>query len=127
MESLPLILITFVVLFLGIGLHEYAHCKVAELMGDPTPREMGRVTLNLFKHFDPAGTVMIIVTSIIGFGIGWGKPAPANPNRICPATRETGSIAEVVRFDLGVARQGKPHTKPLRHRAAEIPQSRTQE
>ena len=71
-----------IVIFLGIGFHEYAHCKVAELMGDPTPREMGRVTLNLFKHFDPAGTVMIILTSIVGFGIGWGKPAPVNANRM---------------------------------------------
>jgi len=71
-----------VVIFLGIGLHEYAHCKVAELMGDPTPREMGRVTLNLFKHFDPAGTVMIIISCIIGFGIGWGKPSPFNASRM---------------------------------------------
>jgi len=71
-----------IVIFLGIGLHEYAHCKVAELMGDPTPREMGRVTLNLFKHFDPMGTVMIVITAIAGIGIGWGKPAPVNPSRM---------------------------------------------
>lgn len=71
-----------VVIFLAIGLHEYAHCKVAELMGDPTPREMGRVTLNLFKHFDPVGAMMIVITTITGYGIGWGKPAPVNPNRM---------------------------------------------
>jgi Zn-dependent protease len=69
-------------LFLGIGLHEYSHCKTAELMGDPTPRERGRVTLNLFKHFDVMGTVMILVASFIGLGIGWGNPAPMNPGRM---------------------------------------------
>lgn len=82
MGSLPETLAFIFIVFLSIGLHEYAHCKVAELMGDPTPREMGRVTLNLFKHFDLTGSIMIIVTSIAGFGIGWGKPAPANPNKM---------------------------------------------
>ena len=71
-----------VVIFLAIGLHEYAHCKVAELMGDPTPREQGRVTLNLFKHFDPLGAMMIVVTTISGIGIGWGRPAPVDPSRM---------------------------------------------
>jgi Zn-dependent protease len=68
-----------IVLFFGIGLHEYAHCKVAEMAGDPTPRANGRVTLNLFKHFDPMGTFMMIASAFLGFGIGWGKPAPMNP------------------------------------------------
>lgn len=70
------------VIFLAIGLHEYAHCKVADMAGDPTPSIYGRLTLNLFKHFDPLGTVMIIITSITGFGIGWGKPAPMDPRKM---------------------------------------------
>ena len=73
---------TVIVLFFGIGLHEYAHCKVADLAGDPTPGIYGRVTLNLFKHFDPLGAVMILITSITGFGIGWGNPAPMDPNKM---------------------------------------------
>lgn len=68
-----------VVIFLAIGLHEYAHAKTADMAGDPTPRMMGRVTLNLTKHFDPIGTIMIILTSLTGFGIGWGKPVMVNP------------------------------------------------
>ena len=73
---------TLVVLFFGIGLHEYAHCKVADLSGDPTPRYYGRVTLNLFKHFDPMGALMILITTISGFGIGWGNPAPMDPSKM---------------------------------------------
>jgi Zn-dependent protease len=70
------------VLFLAVGLHEYAHCKVADLAGDPTPGIYGRVTLNLTKHFEPVGTIMMILTSISGFGIGWGRPAPCNPSKM---------------------------------------------
>ncbi len=71
-----------IVIFFAIGLHEFAHCKFADMAGDPTPGIHGRVTLNLFKHFDPLGAMMILITSYTGFGIGWGKPAPMNPARM---------------------------------------------
>jgi Zn-dependent protease len=70
------------VLFLGIGIHEYAHCKFADLAGDPTPRYYGRVTLNLFKHFEPMGTLMMVLSSITGYGLGWGRAAPMDPNKM---------------------------------------------
>jgi Zn-dependent protease len=76
------ILAQVIVLFFAIGLHEYAHCKFADLAGDPTPRYYGRVTLNLFKHFDVAGALMILFTLYAGFGIGWGKPSPADPRKM---------------------------------------------
>jgi Zn-dependent protease len=79
MESM---LATGLVIFLAIGLHEYAHCKMADLAGDPTPSYYGRVTLNLTKHFELMGTIMIIVTTLTGFGIGWGKPAPMDPRKM---------------------------------------------
>lgn len=71
-----------IVIFLAVGIHEYAHCKFADMAGDPTPGIHGRVTLNLFKHFDPLGTFMMFVTMISGYGIGWGKPAPMDPKRM---------------------------------------------
>lgn len=71
-----------VILILAIGLHEYAHCKFADLAGDPTPGIYGRVTLNLFKHLDAVGSAMILFTMLTGFGIGWGKPAPMNPAKM---------------------------------------------
>jgi len=71
-----------IVLFFGIGLHEYAHCKFSDLAGDPTPRYYGRVTLNLFKHFEPLGTLMMVLTSLSGYGLGWGRAAPADPSKM---------------------------------------------
>ena len=76
------ILAIAIVIFFAIGLHEYAHCKFADMAGDPTPRFYGRVTLNLTKHFEPLGTFMMIVSSLSGYGIGWGRPAPANPSKM---------------------------------------------
>lgn len=71
-----------IVIFFAIGLHEFAHAKVADMAGDPTPRAYGRVTLNLFNHFEVMGTIMMILSSMLGFGIGWGKPVPMNPQKM---------------------------------------------
>jgi Zn-dependent protease len=78
----PILLAQILVLFLAIGLHEYAHCKTADMAGDPTPRFYGRVTLNLTKHFEPMGTLMMIISSLSGFGIGWGRASPINPAKM---------------------------------------------
>ena len=79
---MPVLLAQVLVLFLAIGLHEYAHCKTADMAGDPTPRFYGRVTLNLTKHFEPMGTMMMIISSLSGFGIGWGRASPINPAKM---------------------------------------------
>lgn len=71
-----------IVIFFAIGIHEYAHCALADAAGDPTPRYYGRVTLNLFKHFEPLGTIMIILSTISGYGLGWGKPAPMDARKM---------------------------------------------
>jgi Zn-dependent protease len=76
-----LIAIALVIVF-AIGLHEFSHAKFADLAGDPTPRYYGRVTLNLFNHFDPLGTIMIFMTLLSGYGIGWGKPVPMDPSKM---------------------------------------------
>jgi Zn-dependent protease len=68
------ILITIIVLVLSITLHEFGHAYSADKLGDDTPRRQGRVTLWPDKHFDPIGFIMMCVTAIFGFGIGWGKP-----------------------------------------------------
>lgn len=82
MPSFDRILAVALVVFLGIGLHEFAHAKAADNAGDPTPRMYGRVTLNLTKHFDLFGTIMMVMTAITGFGIGWGKPVPMDPSKM---------------------------------------------
>jgi Zn-dependent protease len=56
--------------------HEYAHALVATWLGDDTPRQEGRLTLNPMAHVDWLGTVLLpAVTSLMGGGfLGWGKP-----------------------------------------------------
>jgi Zn-dependent protease len=71
-----------VIILLSLAVHEYAHAKLADVAGDPTPRVYGRVTLNPIAHLDPAGTIMILLSAMSGFGIGWGKPVPVNPSRM---------------------------------------------
>ncbi|MTI94832.1 MAG: site-2 protease family protein [Firmicutes bacterium] len=61
-------------LLLTITFHEYAHGKVADMLGDPTPRANGRLTLNPITHIDPLGLIMLILVRF-----GWAKPVPVNP------------------------------------------------
>ncbi len=74
------LLIAFIVLY-SIILHELAHAKVAEIMGDPTARMYGRMTLNPLSHLDPIGTLLPILLIMSGAPIvfGWAKPVPINP------------------------------------------------
>lgn len=74
--------LSILVILISIALHEYAHAKTADAAGDPTPRMMGRVTLNPLVHLDPLGTIFIVVTVLSGFGIGWGKPVMVQPNKM---------------------------------------------
>ena len=73
------IIITLIVLVLSITLHEFGHAISADKLGDPTPRREGRITLWPDKHFDPLGFGLMVLSTIIGFGIGWGKPVMVQP------------------------------------------------
>ena len=77
--SLQQIVLFILALVISISLHEFAHAWSAYELGDPTARNLGRLTLNPIKHFDPLGALMIVFMSIAGWGIGWGKPVPVNP------------------------------------------------
>lgn len=66
-------------LIVCITIHEFAHAYSAYRAGDDTPRVHGRLSLNPIDHLDPIGTIMMIMSSISGFGIGWGKPVQVNP------------------------------------------------
>lgn len=72
-EVMFYIIIFLFALTLTFSFHEFMHAKIADWLGDPTPRNMGRVTLNPLAHVDPIGTVMILL-----MGFGWGKPVPFN-------------------------------------------------
>lgn len=65
----------------AITLHEAAHGWVANRLGDPTARNLGRITANPLKHIDPLGTIVVPLALLFmsGFIIGWAKPVPVNP------------------------------------------------
>lgn len=56
-------------ILIGFTFHEFAHAKVADKLGDSTPRNQGRVTTNPLAHMDPVGFI-----SLLFLGFGWGKP-----------------------------------------------------
>lgn len=66
-------------LVISISIHEFAHAWSAYELGDPTARNLGRLTLNPIRHFDPIGALMIVFMAFSGYGLGWGKPVPVNP------------------------------------------------
>ena len=61
-------------LLMALSFHETAHGFMAYLLGDPTAKQQGRLTLNPLKHLDPMGTVVFVVTRMIG----WAKPVPVD-------------------------------------------------
>lgn len=76
MEDYLLILSLLAVpILLAVTVHELAHGWVADKLGDPTARLAGRLTLNPFKHLDPIGTLVFVITRMVG----WAKPVPVNP------------------------------------------------
>lgn len=80
MIDLGTLLLTLPVLLLSLTLHELAHGITADRLGDPTPREHGRLTLNPIAHLDPLGTLILVVTLLYSnFAFGWAKPVLVNP------------------------------------------------
>ena len=68
---------------LAITVHEFSHGYVAYRLGDPTARDMGRLTFNPIAHIDLFGLIALV---IIGFG--WAKPVPVNPNNLADPRRD---------------------------------------
>ena len=87
-------IILFILLICSISIHEWAHAWVADKLGDPLPRQEGRVTLDPRSHVDPLGTILIPLIMIFassGFSlIGWGKPVQVSLPH--PKTRRRDDI-----------------------------------
>ena len=72
-DSLASIIIMLPAFLIGLTFHEFAHALTATLLGDDTPRIMGRLTLNPIVHIDPLGFLFLIL-----FRFGWAKPVTFN-------------------------------------------------
>ena len=81
-------LLTLPGLILALTFHEYAHAKMSDRLGDPTPAAQGRLTLNPFAHLDPLGTFFLIFA-----GFGWGKPVQIDERYYRNPTRDTMLVA----------------------------------
>jgi Zn-dependent protease len=81
MELIITLLIFIPILIISVVVHEVSHGKVAEMLGDPTAKNMGRLTLNPIKHIDPFGSILLpaIMYAVAGFAIGYAKPVPIDP------------------------------------------------
>jgi Zn-dependent protease len=84
------IIARIIVLLIAFTVHELAHALTADYLGDPTPRRMGRITLNPLKHLDPFGTIMLIIA-----GFGWAKPVMVNPMNMRGNPRTSMAIVAI--------------------------------
>ncbi len=83
---MEIVIFTIIVLLFSTIIHEITHGSVANLLGDPTAKNAGRLTLNPLKHLDPFGSVILpiitfLFSHLFGSGLifGYAKPVPINP------------------------------------------------
>jgi Zn-dependent protease len=72
-----------VILIISISLHEVGHAGAAYILGDPTAKQQGRLSLNPLVHLDIVGSIifpLLLWVTNAGFLLGWAKPVPVNPN-----------------------------------------------
>jgi Zn-dependent protease len=80
-ETIRQIAVWALPILIAIVFHEVAHGWVANRLGDPTAKQMGRLTLNPLAHIDPIGTValpLLLIVSNAPFLFGYAKPVPVN-------------------------------------------------
>ena len=91
------LLLSLPVIFLALCVHETAHGYVASKLGDPTAKNLGRLSLNPLKHLDPIGFLCMLA-----FGFGWAKPVPINtryfkkPRRDMAISAVAGPLSNVL-------------------------------
>ena len=70
-------------ILIALSFHEWAHAYAAYKLGDPTARNMGRMTINPFAHIDPLGFLTLLL-----FRFGWAKPVPISTRYFKNARRD---------------------------------------
>ena len=91
------LLFFFIIIIPSAIIHEYAHGWMADRLGDPTARDMGRLTLNPLAHIDPWGTILMpIVLGVLSQGsfiFAYAKPVSYNPNNMNDPKRDPAMVA----------------------------------
>lgn len=108
-NDILIMVLSIVPLLFAIILHEVAHGWVAEKLGDPTARSMGRITLNPISHIDPMGTIIlpgILLLTHSPLLFGWAKPVPVNFENLRGGRKDMALVAlsgPLTNFCLAVA------------------------
>ncbi len=71
-----------IALLVALTFHEASHALVAYILGDSTPKQMGRLSLNPFAHLELFGMLMILT-----IGLGWGKPVRIQAENLKPGPK----------------------------------------
>ena len=106
------LLFSLIVVVFALSVHEAAHGYVAYKMGDPTAKNLGRLTINPGKHIDPIGFIAMLL-----FGFGWARPVPINtrnfknPKWGMALSGIAGPVANFIMGTIGAALYG--FTYPL--------------
>ena len=87
-KSFEQMLLSLPAILIALSFHEFAHGKAADLLGDPTPGDQGRLTLNPLPHIDWLGFFMLLFASF-----GWAKPVLVSPWKFTrKVTMKTGMM-----------------------------------
>ncbi|HEX9669347.1 MAG TPA: site-2 protease family protein [Thermoanaerobaculia bacterium] len=88
--------VQLLLLLLAVSAHEAAHAWAADLCGDPTPRTLGRLTLNPLRHLDPFGSVVLpVMLLLVGAPVfGWGRRPPILEKNLRRPRRD-GSLVDL--------------------------------
>ncbi|MGD0724184.1 MAG: site-2 protease family protein [Spirochaetia bacterium] len=95
--SLLELLQSILIIVVSLTIHEFAHALVAISLGDTTPLEDGRLTLNPLKHIDLVGFIMLVVA-----GFGWAKPVRIDAARLKKPRRDEILISIAGPFSNGL-------------------------
>lgn len=95
MDIASAVLLVVIIIFSAI-IHEVMHGVAADMLGDPTARYAGRLTLNPIPHIDPFGSIILpLIFTFSGSPIffGWAKPVPYNPYNLKPGRFSEAIVA----------------------------------
>lgn len=89
------VFILLAVLISSLSVHEAAHAFAADKLGDPTARQLGRLSLNPAVHIDPIGTLLFPLIAFLTNVplIGWAKPVPVDSRYLKHPKRDFALIA----------------------------------
>jgi Zn-dependent protease len=95
LSFLEILLPWLAILLVSLSFHEAAHAWAADRLGDPTARQLGRLTLNPLSHIDPIGTIAFPLLAVYtGLPVlGWAKPVPVNWARLRSPRRDFALVA----------------------------------